>query len=127
VSLIVRRREAPCYALAFSARAIAPRVFEVWHSFGPAVLVEGSSSAATPAEPEWPAGVKQSVAALRAAFEAAPRESSVRFQVEGRENPVLVATGLGGPPRVVARMGSAVAQLVRERLPELRQPELILH
>jgi len=126
-SLIVRRREAACYALTFTARPASPRVFEVWHSFGPAVLVEGSSSGGTPAESEWPPAVKQAVAALQAAFEAAPRESSVRFQVQGRESPVLVAAGLGGSPRVVARMGSAVTQLVRERLPELRQPELILH
>jgi hypothetical protein len=126
-SLIVRRREGACYALSFTARPASPRVFEVWHSFGPAVLVEGASSGGSPPESAWPAAVKQSVAALRAAFEAAPRESSVRFQVQGREVPVLVATGVGGSPRVVARMGSAVTQLVRERLPELRQPELILH
>jgi hypothetical protein len=126
-SLIVRRRAGPCYALSFTARPASPRVFEVWHSFGPAVLVEGASSGGSPPESAWPAAVKQSVAALQAAFEAAPRESSVRFQVQGREGAALVAAGLGGSPRVVARMGSAVTQLVRERLPELRQPELILH
>jgi hypothetical protein len=126
-SLIVRRREGSCYALSFTARPASPRVFEVWHSFGPAVLVEGASSGGSPAESDWPATVRQSVAALRAAFEAAPRESSVRFQVQGRETPVLVATGAGGSPRVLTRMGSAVTQLVRERVPELRQPELILH
>jgi len=126
-SLIVRRRETACYALSFEARPASPRVFEVWHSFGPAVFVEGSSSGGTTAEPEWPAAVKQSVAALRAAFEAAPRESSVRFRVQGLGSPVLVATGVAGSPRVVARMSSSVTQLVREKLPELRQPELILH
>ncbi len=126
-ALIVRRREAACYALTFNARPASARVFEIWHSFGPAVLVEGASSGGTSAESDWPAAVKLSVAALRAAFEAAPRESSVRFQVQGREGPVLVATGLGGSPRVVARMSSSVTQLVRERLPELRHPELILH
>jgi hypothetical protein len=126
-SLIVRRRDAACYALSFEAKPATPRVFEVWHSFGPAVLVEGSSSGQTPTEAEWPPAVKQSVGALRAAFEAAPREPSVRFQVQGREGPVLVATGLPGSPRVVARMSAAVTQLVRERLPELRQPELVLH
>jgi hypothetical protein len=126
--LIVRRREAACYALSFEARPTSRRVFEVWHSFGPAVLVEGSSSGGTTAESEWPAAVRQSVAALEAAFAAARRDPSVRFQVQGRgERPLLVASGLGGSPRVVAGMSSAVTQLVCERLPELRQPELILH
>ncbi|HSD28831.1 MAG TPA: FHA domain-containing protein, partial [Vicinamibacteria bacterium] len=69
--LIVRRREAACYALSFEARPTSRRVFEVWHSFGPAVLVEGSSSGGTTAESEWPAAVRQSVAALEAAFAAA--------------------------------------------------------
>jgi hypothetical protein len=128
VPLAVRHREAACYALSWSARPASPRVFEVWHSFGPALLVEGASSGGGPAASAWPAAVRQAVAALEAAFTAAARESTVRFQVQGRgERPVLVATGLGGSPRVVARMGSAVTQLVRERLPELRQPELILH
>jgi hypothetical protein len=122
--LAVRPREATCYGLTFTARAASPRVFEVWHSLGPAVLVEGAARAGASAEAEWPASVRQSVATLQSAFAAAPRDASVRFEVQG---PALVARGLGGSPRVVTRLGSAVRQLLRERLPELRQPELLLH
>jgi len=122
--LTVRPREAPCYVLSFSARPTAPRVFEVWHSFGPAVLVEGAARQGGSAEAEWPASVRQSIGTLQSAFATAARDASVRFEVQG---PALVATGLGASPRVVTRLGSAVRQLVRERLPELRQPELILH
>ena len=128
VSLIVRRREAPCYALSFSARAIAPRVFEVWHSFGPAVLVEGAARPEGSTEAELPAPVGQALATLRAAFAPAAPAASVRFEVrEWGKSAALVATGPGAPARVVTALGPAVRQLVRERLPELRQPELILY
>jgi hypothetical protein len=126
--LVVRRREAPCYALTFSARTAAPRVYEVWHSFGPAVLVEGAVRSGEPAEADLPAPVGQALAALRAAFAPAKADAAVRFEVrEWGKSAGLVATGPGAPTRAVTSLGPAVRQLVRERLPELRQPELLLY
>jgi hypothetical protein len=126
--LIVRPREAPCYALSFEARATAPRVYEVWHSFGPALLVEGATGPGPSTEDELPAPVRQALAVLRSAFAPASPDVSVRFDVrEWGRVPVLTAAGGEGSPRVVARLGPAVRQHLRERLPELRQPELVLY
>jgi hypothetical protein len=127
VPLSVRPRNAPCFVLSFSARTVAARVFEVGHDFGPVLLVEAAARPGTPAE-ELPAPVRQAVEVLRAAFTPAQPPSHVRFEVQERgRSPVIVVTGLGASPRVVAALGPAVRSLLQERSPELRQPELALY
>jgi hypothetical protein len=126
--LIVRPREAPCYALSFSAREAAPRVFEVWHSFGPALLVDGAARPRASGEAELPTSVRRAVETLQAAFAPAGGDKPVRFEIQERgKSPLLAVTGLGASARTVATFGPATRQLVRERLPELRQPELVLY
>jgi hypothetical protein len=63
---------------------------------------------------------------LQAAFTTS--QTAVRFAVDDRgAAPLIVATGLGPAARIVAGLGPAVRDLLRERVPELRQPELILY
>ncbi len=127
VPLKVRPRTAPCFVFSWSGRAVAPRVFEVGHDFGPVLLVEAAARTGTPAG-ELPAPVRQAVDTLRAAFAPTQPPSPVRFEVQERGgSPAVVVTGLGTSPRVVAGLGPAVSNLLRERSPELRQPELILY
>jgi hypothetical protein len=124
--LQVRPREAACVALTWSARAVAPRVFEVSHDFGPALLVDGSVRAGAPPD-ELPASARRAIETLQAAFQAPPT-AALRFEVDERGRaPALVASGPGSSRRIVAALGPAVKELLRERLPELRQPELILY
>jgi pSer/pThr/pTyr-binding forkhead associated (FHA) protein len=126
VSLTVKPRADACFALSFSARPAGARVFEVWHDFGPILFVQGAAGAGAPGEP--PAAARQAVEALKAAFARAAQDPSVRFEVlERGKSPALVATGQGASPRVVTTLGPAVRELVRERLPELGQPELVLY
>jgi hypothetical protein len=128
VQLTVRPREGPCHPLTFSARAAATRVFEVRHDFGPALFVEASVRVATAGEPDLPPAARRAVETLQATFARAAADVSVRFEVQERGRaPALVAVGLGPSPREVARFGPAVAAFVRERVPDLRQPELLLY
>jgi hypothetical protein len=123
--LQVRPREAPCARLAWTARPAAPRVFEVAHDFGPMLLVEGPRSVAAADEP--PAATRRALEALREAF-AAPPSSTVRFEVDERgRSPVLAVKGLSGSARTVATLSTPVRDFLRERMPELRVPELILY
>jgi hypothetical protein len=118
--LRVRPREAPCYPVAFEARSVAPRVWEIRHSFGPALFVEGPSPAEGTAAP--PARVQQTVERLGEAFARGVGDAAVRFEVRG---PALVALGLGPGPTEIARSGRAVASWVKEQAPELGQVELV--
>jgi len=125
--LKVRPRTAPCFAFSWSGRSVAPRVFEVAHDFGPVLLVEAAARPGDPAG-ELPAPVRQAVDTLQAAFTPMQPPAPVRFEVQDRGgSPAIVVAGLGASPRVVAAFGPAVSNLLRERSPELRQPELVLY
>jgi hypothetical protein len=128
VRLTVRPRQAPCHALAFSARPAGARLFEVRHSLGPALFVEASTRVAAAGGSDLPPPVRRAVETLQAAFDKAQGDPSVRFEVRelGRV-PVLYAVGLGPSPRELTRFGSAAAAFVREQVPDLSQPELLLY
>jgi hypothetical protein len=125
VRLQVRPRDAPCFTLSWSGRAITPRVFEIVSGLGPLLLVDAATRTGAPPD-VLPAAARRAVDALQAAF-ATPSSAPVRFEVdERRGSPQIVVTGLPAS-RVVATLGPAARELLRERVPELRQPELILY
>jgi hypothetical protein len=120
-SLQVRPREAPCIDFTFTPRYAAQGVWEVRHPFGAAAYLEGPppDESGSPPPP-----VRQSAEALRAAFEKAAADPTVRFEVRdsGRG---IVAVGVASRPLEVARWSPALVGYLRERAPELRQAELL--
>jgi len=120
-TLRVRPRDAPCFDLAFEARGLAEGVWEARGALGPVLLVEAPAPRADGALPE---AVQRAVDVLRQAFAKAATEPAVRFEVrEGRL--ALVAVGVGPGPVEVAHFTPALAAYVRERAPEVRQPDLL--
>jgi FHA domain-containing protein/IPT/TIG domain-containing protein len=128
VVLKVHPREAPCYALGFSAQAVAPGIFELRHGLGSALFLPGPGRASPPDGSELPAPVRQAVETVEATFAKAATDATVHFEVrEGGRGTSLLAVGLAPLPREVTRFTPAVAAQVKERAPALRQPELILY
>jgi hypothetical protein len=117
--LKVRPREAPCFAMAFTARSVSDRVWEVRHSLGTALYVEG------PAGDEPPPPVARAVEVIGKAFTKAATDPGVQFDVRGGKNAALVVVGLGGSPVEVARWSPVLTAFLHERAPDLRQTELV--
>jgi len=118
--LKVRPREAPCFAMAFTARSVSDRVWEVRHPLGTALYVEG------PAGDERPPAVAQALEVIGKAFTKATTDPGVQFDVRGGgKNAALVVVGLGGSPVEVARWSPVLTAFLHERAPDLRQTELV--
>jgi hypothetical protein len=91
-------------------------------ALGPVLLVAGPAVATDATPPE---AVARAVDVLRQAFARAATDPGVRFEVRESRDLALVAAGLGPGPLEVARFPPALAAYVRERVPEMRQAELL--
>ena len=119
-TLVVRAREAPCYALTFEARGVTDRIWEVRHPLGPALYVEGPPGAGAP-----PARVTRAVDRLNAVFVEASSNAGVRFEVRESRPPALQAIGMGARPTEIASWSSRLDDYLREQVPELRHTQLL--
>jgi hypothetical protein len=118
--LRVHARDAPCHELAFEARSVAERVWEIRHSLGPVLYVEGPPSAEA-----VPAPVQRTIDRLEATFARARSDPSVRFDVRGSRLPTLVAVGTAASRTEIARWSRRLDRYLHEQVPELGQPQLL--
>ncbi len=92
VMMKIRPRDAPCYAMEFTASYIADRVWEIRHPLGTALFVEGPPPSAAGAP--RPRNIQQTIQALQTAFQKAQTDPTVRFEVrEAGSAPALTALG----------------------------------
>jgi len=120
VSLRVHARDAPCFEPSFEARNVADRVWEIRHSFGPVLYLEGPSGGES-----VPAPIKRTLSRLDATFERAASDPSVRFEVRESRPPALVAVGTAASRTEIARWSRRLDGYLGEQLPELQQTQLM--
>ena len=122
-TLKVGPRHAPCFDLAFAARSVADRIWELRSAVGPVFFVEAGPA---PLDGSLPAEVQKAVDTLAQSFTRAASDPTLRFEVRpaGRA-PAVVAVGLGPAATEVGRWTPALAAYVHQRAPDVRQTELV--